>query len=137
MHGRLGSDGDRGRPERRRVALPGGLNDPGARVRQRPRAFAGVDLERIRRVHAVPRNGPTADRTAVFMFPRLAAYSQIVARLQWDPAAIDLTADARAWPGLPEARRRRLTTLLAGFRVAEDAVAQHLVPFADVAENVD
>jgi ribonucleoside-diphosphate reductase beta chain len=71
------------------------------------------------------------------MFPRLAAYSQIVARLQWDPAAIDLTADARAWPELPDGRRRRLTTLLAGFRVAEDAVAQHLVPFADVAESVD
>ena len=61
-------------------------------------------------------------------------YSQIVARLQWDPAAIDLTADARAWPGLPEARRRRLTTLLAGFRVAEDAVAENLTPFV-VAAN--
>jgi ribonucleoside-diphosphate reductase beta chain len=71
------------------------------------------------------------------MFPRLATYSQIVARLQWDPAAIDLGPDARAWAGLPVERRRRLTTLLAGFRVAEDAVAEHLVPFADVAEHVD
>ena len=44
---------------------------------------------------------------------------------------------ARAWPGLPAERRRRLTTLLGGFRVAEDAVAQHLTPFADVAEHVD
>jgi ribonucleoside-diphosphate reductase beta chain len=71
------------------------------------------------------------------MFPRLATYSQIVARLQWDPTAIDLAPDARAWAGLPVERRRRLTTLLAGFRVAEDAVAEHLVPFADVAEHVD
>jgi ribonucleoside-diphosphate reductase beta chain len=71
------------------------------------------------------------------MFPRLSAYSQIVARLQWDPAAIDFTADARAWPALSDERRRRLTTLLAGFCVAEDAVAEHLTPFADVAEHVD
>ena len=71
------------------------------------------------------------------MFPRLATYSQIVARLQWDAAAIALAPDAHAWPRLPIERRRRLTTLLAGFRVAEDAVAEHLVPFADVAEHVD
>jgi ribonucleoside-diphosphate reductase beta chain len=80
---------------------------------------------------------PTADRTELLMFPRLSTYSQIVARLQWDAAAIDLAPDARAWPGLPAERRRRLTTLLAGFRVAEDAVAEHLVPFADAAEHVD
>jgi ribonucleoside-diphosphate reductase beta chain len=71
------------------------------------------------------------------MFPRLATYSQIVARLQWEPAAIDLAPDARSWPELPAERRRRLTTLLAGFRVAEDAVAEHLTPFADAAEHVD
>ncbi len=80
---------------------------------------------------------PTADRSELLMFPRLATYSGIVARLQWEPAAIDLGPDARAWPELPAERRRRLTTLLAGFRVAEDAVAEHLTPFADVAEHVD
>jgi ribonucleoside-diphosphate reductase beta chain len=80
---------------------------------------------------------PTADRTELSIFPRLATYSQIVARLQWEPTAIDLAPDAEAWSGLPNERRRRLTTLLAGFRVAEDAVAQHLTPFADVAEHVD
>jgi ribonucleoside-diphosphate reductase beta chain len=58
-----------------------------------------------------------------------------VARLQWNAAAIDLTPDARAWAELPAARRRRLTTLLAGFRVAEDAVSEHLEPFADVARK--
>jgi ribonucleoside-diphosphate reductase beta chain len=80
---------------------------------------------------------PLADRSQLSIFPRLATYSQIVAKLQWEPAAIDLAPDARAWPDLPEERRRRLTTLLAGFRVAEDSVAEHLTPFADRAEHVD
>src|SRR5687767_4455769 len=62
-------------------------------------------------------------------------FSKVVARLQWDAAAIDLTRDARAWPGLPAERRRRLMTLLAGFCVAEDAVSEHLAPFADVARE--
>ena len=57
VHGRLGPDGDGGRAERRRAALPGGVDDSGARVRQRPRPFAGVDLERVRRVRALPRDG--------------------------------------------------------------------------------
>jgi len=62
-------------------------------------------------------------------------FSQVVARLQWNPAAIDLTADAAAWPELPPERRRRLLTLLAGFCVAEDAVAVQLTPFADAARE--
>jgi hypothetical protein len=62
-------------------------------------------------------------------------FSQIVARLQWNPMAIDLEPDARAWPELPAERRRRLTTLLAGFCVAEDAVAEELTPFADAARE--
>ncbi|MGO9498479.1 MAG: ribonucleotide reductase [Solirubrobacteraceae bacterium] len=80
---------------------------------------------------------PLADRSQLSIFPRLSTYSQIVAKLQWEPAVIDLSADARAWPELPDERRRRLTTLLAGFRVAEDSVAEHLTPFADRAEHVD
>ena len=44
-------------------------------------------------------------------------FSQIVARLQWNPMAIDLAPDARAWAELPAERRDRLTTLLAGFCV--------------------
>jgi ribonucleoside-diphosphate reductase beta chain len=62
-------------------------------------------------------------------------FSRIVARLQWNPMAIDLTGDARAWPELPAERRDRLMTLLAGFCVAEDAVAEHLTPFADRARQ--
>ena len=62
-------------------------------------------------------------------------FSRLVARLQWNPAAIDLTPDVRAWSGLPAERRQRLTALLAGFCVAEDAVSEHLEPFADVARK--
>jgi ribonucleoside-diphosphate reductase beta chain len=62
-------------------------------------------------------------------------FSHRVARLQWNPAAIDLTRDATAWPQLPAERRGRLMTLLAGFRVAEDAVAEQLAPFADAARE--
>jgi ribonucleoside-diphosphate reductase beta chain len=80
---------------------------------------------------------PRADREQLSVFPRMSTYSQIVAKLQWNPMAIDLEADARAWSDLPDERRRRLTTLIAGFRVAEDSVAEHLTPFADVAEHVD
>jgi ribonucleoside-diphosphate reductase beta chain len=58
-------------------------------------------------------------------------FSRVAARKQWDAAAIDLTPDARAWPELPDERRHRLTTLLAGFHVAEDAVAEQITPFAD------
>jgi ribonucleoside-diphosphate reductase beta chain len=62
-------------------------------------------------------------------------FSRIVARLQWNPMAIDLAPDARAWTELPAERRDRLTALLAGFCVAEDAVAEHLTPFADAARG--
>src|SRR3954451_19890393 len=62
-------------------------------------------------------------------------FSRLVARLQWNPAAIDLASDARDWQELPEQRRGRLMTLLAGFCVAEDAVAEQLTPFADAARQ--
>ena len=62
-------------------------------------------------------------------------FSRVAARLQWDANAIDLAPDAAAWPGLPDERRARLTTLLCGFRVAEDAVAEHIAPFGEAANN--
>ena len=64
-------------------------------------------------------------------------FSRRVARLQWNPAAIDLEPDARAWPALPAERRDRLTALLAGFCVAEDAVAETLTPFAQAAREAE
>ena len=62
-------------------------------------------------------------------------FSRVAARKQWDAAAIDLAPDARAWPELPDERRQRLTTLLAGFRVAEDAVAEQIRPFVAAANR--
>ena len=62
-------------------------------------------------------------------------FSRLVARLNWDPAAIDLTPDAREWQRLPDERRRRLKTLLAGFRVGDDLVSEHIRPFADAARQ--
>src|SRR4051794_15489279 len=62
-------------------------------------------------------------------------FSRVVARLQWDPNAIDLAPDAAGWPELAPERRQRLTELLAGFRIAEDAVAEHLEPFGPAANN--
>jgi ribonucleoside-diphosphate reductase beta chain len=62
-------------------------------------------------------------------------FSKLVARLQWDHTAIDLTPDAREWPRLPAERRRRLTTLLAGFRVGDDLVSEHIAPYADAARQ--
>jgi ribonucleoside-diphosphate reductase beta chain len=62
-------------------------------------------------------------------------FSRLVARLPWNPGAIDLTQDARDWQALPTERRDRLLKLLAGFCVAEDAVAEHLAPYADAARE--
>jgi ribonucleoside-diphosphate reductase beta chain len=78
---------------------------------------------------------PAQHRGPRMAFARLSSYSRIVARLQWDATAIDLAADASAWPGLPAERRHRLTTLLAGFCVAEEAVSKQLMPFAGATDD--
>jgi ribonucleoside-diphosphate reductase beta chain len=62
-------------------------------------------------------------------------FSRLVAKLQWDANGIDLKPDAEAWPGLPDDRRERLTTLLAAFRIADDAVSEHLEPFGAAAND--
>ena len=62
-------------------------------------------------------------------------FSRLVARLQWNPTAIDLAPDIRMWPDLPDERRDRLMTLLAGFCVGEGAVAEQITPFADAARE--
>lgn len=62
----------------------------------------------------------------------LAGYDHLLAaarRLQWDADAIDLRADAAAFPSVPAALAGRIRRLIAGFCVAETAVAAHLVPF--------
>lgn len=71
-------------------------------------------------------------RAPVTLSGVLAGYDHLLAaarRLQWDDAAIDLTADAAAFPLLPADHAERIRRLIAGFCVAEAAVAEHLVPF--------
>jgi ribonucleoside-diphosphate reductase beta chain len=60
-------------------------------------------------------------------------FAALAGRLRWDPAAIDLAPDTRAWPSLAPRRRARLTALLAGFLVAESSVAEELAPFTRAA----
>jgi ribonucleoside-diphosphate reductase beta chain len=62
-------------------------------------------------------------------------FSRVVAKLQWDADRIDLKPDAEAWPGLPDERRERLTKLLASFRIADNAVSEHLEPFGPAAND--
>ena len=64
-------------------------------------------------------------------------FLRTAASLQWDEAAVDLSADADAWPDLEPDLRDRLERLIAGFCVAEAAVAEEIVPFARAAEDPD
>jgi ribonucleoside-diphosphate reductase beta chain len=57
----------------------------------------------------------------------------LASRLQWDAEAIDLRADAAAWPDVADVR---LLELIAGFCVGEAGVAEHLAPFAEAASPV-
>ncbi|MFL5274083.1 MAG: hypothetical protein ACJ79E_18645, partial [Anaeromyxobacteraceae bacterium] len=62
-------------------------------------------------------------------------FSRVVAKLQWDEQSIDLAPDAEAFRAMPDERRERLTKILAGFRVADDAVSLNLEPFGPAANN--
>src|SRR3954470_18075255 len=62
-------------------------------------------------------------------------FSRVVAKLQWDEQSIDLAPDAEALRAMPDDRRERLTKILAGFRVADDAVSENLEPFGPAANN--
>jgi ribonucleoside-diphosphate reductase beta chain len=62
----------------------------------------------------------------------LAGYDHLLTaarRLQWDERAIALDADAAAWPSVGPAAAGRIRRLVAGFLIAEAAVAEHLTPF--------
>lgn len=61
-------------------------------------------------------------------------FLRIAARRQWDERRIDLSRDRARWPALGT-ERLALLRLLAGFCVAEAAVADQLEPFAAAAGN--
>ena len=53
---------------------------------------------------------------------------QLAKRFRWDPATIDLAADARDWTALTERERDVLLNLLSMFIAGEEAVATDLTP---------
>ncbi len=57
--------------------------------------------------------------------------------LQWDERDIDLSADAAAWTSLRQHDRDRVMGLIAGFCIAEWAVADELGAFADAIDDPD
>ena len=63
-------------------------------------------------------------------------FVQLADSLQWDESTVDLTADIAAWPELTEAEREQVSGLVAGFCIAEMAVAAHLGNF-ETAASVD
>jgi ribonucleoside-diphosphate reductase beta chain len=70
----------------------------------------------------------------------LAGYDHLLAaarRLQWDAEAIALERDRAALCDLPVAARAEIMTLVAGFVVAEHAVADELEPFVAAAAALD
>jgi ribonucleoside-diphosphate reductase beta chain len=70
----------------------------------------------------------------------LAGYDHLLAaarRLQWDAEAISLDRDRAALRELPGSTRDAIMTLVAGFVVAEHAVADELEPFVAAAREVD
>ena len=60
-------------------------------------------------------------------------FVQLADSLQWDEKAIDFTADVEAWSKLEDAESAHVFGLIAGFCIAENAVAQHLTHFQDAA----
>jgi ribonucleoside-diphosphate reductase beta chain len=70
----------------------------------------------------------------------LAGYDHLLAaaqRLQWDAETIGLERDRRALASLPQPLRAQLRALVAGFVVAEHAVADELQPFVAAAAALD
>lgn len=72
------------------------------------------------------------------MPPRLPDYDALLAisaRGAWDPSSFDLAPDQARRSALPADVRTRITGLLAGFVVGEEAVAEHLSPFSAASDD--
>ena len=112
VHGRLGPDRDGRRPERRRAALPGRVDDPGPRVRQRPR--------RIRWSGSGPSPMPSRASAARIGCRSRAAAARSVARRWTSAAAAVRRCGSRA------TRRRRIRS--AGSRPITTASSRRASP---------
>ena len=64
-------------------------------------------------------------------------FLRTAASAQWDEAAVDLRPDAEAWPRLDPRLHERIARLVAGFCVAETAVATEILTFAAAAGDPD
>lgn len=60
-------------------------------------------------------------------------FVQLADSLQWDEKDLDLSADIEAWSKLEDAESTQVLGLVAGFCIAEAAVAEHLTSFQDAA----
>jgi ribonucleoside-diphosphate reductase beta chain len=62
-------------------------------------------------------------------------FVQLAESLQWNEKAIDFSADREAWPKLKDAENAKVLGLIAGFVVAETAVAGNLRPYRAAASD--
>ena len=110
---------------------------PPARPRDAPGRSCGPSRAR-RDVRSVPTGG--GGLTAISLGEMLAGYDHLLAaarRLQWDAEAISLDRDQERLRALAPTTRAQLLTLVAGFVVAEHAVADTLEPFVAAAAELD
>ena len=68
----------------------------------------------------------TVDGTVRRVIAGYQHFLRLASRIQWDAEAIDLSADAAAWPV-----DDRITEYVAGFLVGEEGVAEHLARVPD------
>ncbi|TCK24728.1 ribonucleotide-diphosphate reductase subunit beta [Pseudonocardia endophytica] len=64
-------------------------------------------------------------------------FVQLAETLQWDETELDFSADREAWPKLEETEQARVLGLLAGFVIAETAVAGNLGNYQVAASATD
>lgn len=62
-------------------------------------------------------------------------FVQLAESLRWNEKAIDFSADREAWPKLQDAENAKVLGLLAGFVIAETAVAGNLRPYRTAASD--
>ena len=69
------------------------------------------------------------------MFTSYDTFVILAGTLQWDEAALDFAPDKAAWPALGDSENAHVLGLIAGFCIAEWAVAGHLGSFQAAADD--